>query len=166
MQVLASHPQIHDAGELRLARQSFEAIPSLLGRTDLPRDCFPSLDRQAVGRLADGHLERLSAIDGGRRSRIVDKMPDNYLYIGPLSILFPKAVFVHSRRDLRDVAVSCWMTDFRSIRWANDQTHIASRFQQYQRMMNHWNEVLTCPIHEVNYEVRARRKTPPPARRV
>jgi tetratricopeptide (TPR) repeat protein len=151
-QVLASHPQIHGAGELRLARQSFEAIPSLLGRTDLARDCFPSLDRQAVGRLADGHLERLSAIDGGRHSRIVDKMPDNYMYIGLLSILFPKAVFVHSRRDLRDVAVSCWMTDFRSIRWANDQTHIASRFQQHQRMMNHWNEVLTCPIHEVNYE--------------
>ena len=59
-------------------------------------------------------------------------MPDNYMYIGLLSVLFPNAVFMHSRRDLRDVAVSCWMTDFRSIRWANDRDHIASRFQQYR----------------------------------
>ena len=44
------------------------------------------------------------------------------------------------------------MTDFRSIRWANDQEHIASRFQQYHRVMNHWKEVLPVPIQEVNYE--------------
>jgi len=74
------------------------------------------------------------------------------MYIGLLSIMFPRAVFVHSRRDLRDVAVSCWMTDFRSIRWANDQNHIASRCQQYQRVMDHWKAVLPVPIHEVNYE--------------
>jgi hypothetical protein len=79
-------------------------------------------------------------------------MPDNYMYVGLLAILFPSAVFVHSRRDLRDIAVSCWMTDFRSIRWANDQNSIATRFQQYQRLMNHWKEVLPVPLHEVNYE--------------
>lgn len=84
--------------------------------------------------------------------RIVDKMPDNYMYIGLLAIIFPKAVFIHSRAYLRDIAVSCWMTDFRSIRWANDQSHIARRFQQYHRLMNHWKEVLPVPVHEVNYE--------------
>jgi len=151
-QVLASHSQIHGAGELRFARRSFEAIPGLLGRTGPPRDCVALLDHQTVGRLAEQHLDRLAAIDGGRTPRIVDKMPDNYMYIGLLSIMFPRAVFVHSRRDLRDVAVSCWMTDFRSIRWANDQNQIASRCQQYQRVMDHWKAVLPVPIHEVNYE--------------
>jgi hypothetical protein len=66
--------------------------------------------------------------------------------------MFPHAVFIHSRRDLRDVAVSCWMTDFRSIRWANDPEHIASRFRQYRRLMDHWQEVLPLPIHAVDYE--------------
>ncbi len=79
-------------------------------------------------------------------------MPDNYMYVGLLAILFPNAVFIHSRRDLRDVAVSCWMTDFRSIRWANDESHIAARFQQYDRIMKHWQTVLPVAIHEVNYE--------------
>ena len=78
--------------------------------------------RQTALSLAKLHLENLNEYDGGRNPRIVDKMPDNYMYVGLLAIMFPKAVFMHSRRDLRDIAVSCWMTDFRSIRWANDQS--------------------------------------------
>jgi hypothetical protein len=84
--------------------------------------------------------------------RVVDKMPDNYLYLGLLAAMFPRAAFIHCRRDLRDVAVSCWMTDFRSIRWANDPDHLAGRFRQYRRMMEHWQSVLPVPVHEVYYE--------------
>jgi len=151
-QVLASHSQIHGAGELRLARRSFESIPTLLSRPGPPCDCVVQLDSAVLARLASQHLDSLAAIDSGQAARIVDKMPDNYMYLGLLSSMFPRAVFVHCRRDLRDVAVSCWMTDFRSVRWANSQDHIASRFHQYRRVMDHWRAVLTVPMVEVDYE--------------
>ena len=79
-------------------------------------------------------------------------MPDNYLYLGLLALLFPQATFIHVRRDLRDVAVSCWMTNFRSIRWANDSEHLAGRCRDYRRLMEHWQTVLPVPVHEVVYE--------------
>ncbi len=44
------------------------------------------------------------------------------------------------------------MTDFRSIRWANDPGHIASRFRQYRRLMDHWRAALPVTIQEVDYE--------------
>jgi hypothetical protein len=53
---------------------------------------------------------------------------------------------------LRDIAVSCWMTNFRHQRWASNQEDIASRFAQYRRLMDHWRRVLPVPIFEVNYE--------------
>ena len=109
------------------------------------------LDRETAGRLASRHLERLRALNR-TALRIVDKMPDNYLYLGLLASLFPRAKLIHCRRDLRDVAVSCWMTHFQEIRWANDQQHIASRFHEYQRMMEHWRKVLPVPLLEVDYE--------------
>ena len=84
--------------------------------------------------------------------RIVDKSPDNYLLLGVLATLFPRAKFIHCRRDLRDVAVSCWMTQFRQVRWANDRQHIASRFHEYLRVMEHWQKVLPVPLLEVDYE--------------
>ena len=44
------------------------------------------------------------------------------------------------------------MTDFRSIRWASDPEHIACRFRQYRRLMDHWQAVLPVPVHAVDYE--------------
>ena len=151
-QVLASHSRIHGAGELRLMRRSFEAIPATLGRSEWPIHCLPHLDAPAARRLAEQHLQWLNTYDGGKAERIVDKMPDNYMYLGLMAALFPNAVLIHCRRDLRDVAVSCWMTNFRSIPWANDAEHLASRFAQYRRVMEHWRAVLPIPIHEVDYE--------------
>jgi hypothetical protein len=79
-------------------------------------------------------------------------MPDHYLNLGLLATLFPRAKLIHCRRDLRDVAVSCWMTRFQEVRWANDQQHIARRFHDYQRLMEHWRKVLPVPLLEVDYE--------------
>src|SRR4029077_8146107 len=88
----------------------------------------------------------------GPPQRVVDKMPDNYLHVGLLALLFPRATFVHVRRDLRDVAVSCWMTHFGSIRWADDREHLAGRCRDYRRLMQHWQTALPVPVHEVVYE--------------
>jgi hypothetical protein len=160
-QVLASHSHVHGAGELMLVRRSFESIPAMLERSEWPINCLPHLDGAAVRRLTEQHLQWLDEHEGGRDARaaergrlarLVDKMPDNYMYLGLIAAMFPKAVLIHCRRDLRDVAVSCWMTNFRSIRWANDGDHIATRFAQYCRVMDYWRSVLPIPIHEVSYE--------------
>ena len=89
---------------------------------------------------------------GGKAACVVDKMPDNYLYLGLVPALFPNAVLIHCRRNLRDVAVSCWMTNFRSIRWANDADHLAMRFAQYRRCREHWRTVLPAASWVAVYE--------------
>jgi len=150
-QILASHSQVFGAGELRLARNGFEAIPQILNRTETPVDCLAALDRATIRRLAQQHLDGLRLHDD-QAPRIVDKMPDNYLYLGLLMLLFPRARFIHTRRDPRDVAVSCWMTNFKQIRWACHPDHIATRFRAYLRLMEHWRRVLPLPLLEIDYE--------------
>ena len=147
-QILASHSRVFGAGELKLAHDTMAALGGPGGD---PVEGLRRLDRQTAGRLAARHLERLQALNR-EALRIVDKMPENYLYLGLLASLFPRAKFIHCRRDLRDVAVSCWMTHFEEIRWANDQQHLASRFHEYQRIMEHWRRVLPAPLLEVDYE--------------
>ena len=140
-QILAGHPQVHAAGEITLARDSLAELDAGL----------ESLDRSSAARLAARHLERLRVLSPAA-ARIVDKLPDNYLLLGLLAAIFPRAKFIHCRRDLRNVAVSCWMTRFRDVRWANDPADIGSRFQQYLRLMEHWRKVLPVPLLELNYE--------------
>ena len=109
------------------------------------------MNRQTAQRLASWHLQKLRELNPAAL-RIVDKRPENYLFLGLLASLFPRAKFIHCRRDLRDVAVSCWKVHFQEVRWANDQGHIASRFHEYQRLMEHWRAVLPVPLLEVDYE--------------
>jgi hypothetical protein len=139
---------VFGAGEQRFGRDDFEA---LAGGHDRGLEALTRLDAATARRVGGQHLERLNELSGDR-PRVADKMPDNYLYLGLLAALFPRAKFVHCRRDLRDVAVSCWMTNFRHIRWANDPEHIASHFEVYRRIMDHWRRVLPVPLLEADYE--------------
>jgi tetratricopeptide (TPR) repeat protein len=149
-QLLASHSQVFGAGELSLARESFLMFAD---GTDegAAFAALQRLDGELVRRIAGRHLQELRTIDADK-PHVVDKMPDNYLYLGLLAALFPKAKFIHCRRDLRDVAVSCWMTNFQSVRWANDFDHIATRFAEFRRVMEHWQRVLPVPLLEIDYE--------------
>jgi tetratricopeptide (TPR) repeat protein len=150
-QILASHPQVHGAGELNFARDGLEALPRIQGRNVTPVEALAGLSVADIRLLGRRHLDLLHELAPEGR-RVVDKMPDNYLFLGWLAALFPRAKFIHCRRDLRDVAVSCWMTNFRNIRWAADSEHIAARFHDYVRLMAHWHSVLQLQVFEVNYE--------------
>jgi tetratricopeptide (TPR) repeat protein len=151
-QILAAHPRVFGAGERRFAAAGLGLLPALLGRSADPLDCLGDLTSQAARHSAEWHLGRLAQLDGGRAERVVDKMPDNYALLGWIVTLFPRARLIHVRRDPRDVALSCWMTNFAEIRWANDLAHIAARIRQYQRLMAHWRAVLPAPVLELDYE--------------
>ncbi len=157
-QILASHPQVFGVGERPFAGRALQSLPGLLGRDDDALDCLAEASPEAVAGLADWHLEQLRDLAGkaGRGSdgmvRIVDKMPDNYSLLGWIAMAFPKARIIHCRRDVRDVALSCWLTPFKELRWAFDLGHIARRIQQYQKIMAHWRQALPVPMLEIDYE--------------
>jgi tetratricopeptide (TPR) repeat protein len=150
-QILASHSQVHGAGEVGLG----ESILNALGKAERGEEAalatMRTLDRNALLGIAGAQLDKLDSLNG-TAARVVDKMPENYLYLGLLAVLFPQARFIHCRRDLRDVAVSCWQASFNHVSWANDFDHIASHIRQYRRLMDHWRRVLPVPMVEVSYE--------------
>ena len=150
-QILASHSQVHAAGELTFAGERFESLPNICGINATPLECIRRLDKESTGEAARRYLDRLPRLVPGK-TRITDKMPDNYLNVGFLHVLFPRARIIHCRRDLRDIAVSCWITNFRSIRWASKVEHIAQRIQEYVRITEHWRRVLPDRMLEVQYE--------------
>jgi tetratricopeptide (TPR) repeat protein len=150
-QILGSHSRVHAAGELTLARECFESLPTICGISGTPFDCIRHIDEKGARQAASRYLAQLSCLCS-QKARITDKMPENYLYLGLVHILFPNARIIHCRRDLRDVAVSCWLTNFRSIRWASKQEHIVERIREYVRITEHWRRVLPNRMLEVQYE--------------
>jgi tetratricopeptide (TPR) repeat protein len=150
-QILASHPQVYGAGELALGKESFEQVPKLLRYTEPSSVHMSLISQSVVQQVAESHLQQLRR-SSPKAMRIVDKMPDNYLWLGLLATLFPRAKFIYSKRDVRDIAVSCWITNFQQIRWACDQEDIADRILSHLAIMDHWRRVLPVPLLEVEYE--------------
>ncbi|QIL82739.1 hypothetical protein G7047_24470 [Diaphorobacter sp. HDW4A] len=151
-QIIASHPDAHGAGERSFANQGLSRLARMQGVA--PGAQWAALAQSNPSHtqsVAEWHLQQLAQLDG-EALRVADKMPDNFSLLGWLAILFPKAHFIHCRRDLRDVALSCWITDFGRIVWANDMDHLVHRIQQYRRLMAHWQKVLPVPLHELRYE--------------
>jgi hypothetical protein len=109
------------------------------------------LDQATVRAMAGRYQERLSHL-GGTAARVIDKMPHNYLNLGAIFALFPRARVIHCRRDVRDVCLSCYFQNFARISYACSLEHLGFYYRQYERLMQHWQETLPLRLHEVHYE--------------
>ncbi len=152
-QILASHPRVFGIGESKTVSQSLVRLPSVMGTNRDPIDCLNDLTPVVVRDCAAWCLGRLRRFVKRPYDRIVDKTPNNYLFLGWLHLLFPNAKFIHCRRDLRDVALSLWMTHFSNIRWASDLDHITNQIRDYRVTMDHWRQVLPDLFLDVDYEI-------------
>ncbi len=80
-------------------------------------------------------------------------MPDNFQYLGFITLLFPNARIVHCRRSALDTCVSCFTTDFTlGQEWSYDLGELGAYYGFYLEIMAHWRRVLPLPIHEIQYE--------------
>ena len=158
-QILSTHPRVFGAGERNFTALGFERLRRQAGGdAEAGLSWLARVEAKPLRDAAAWHLGRLHELVDkatripGSSERIVDKMPDNYSQLGWIATAFPNARIIHCRRDLRDVALSCWMTPFKEIRWAFDLEHIAARIVQYERLMAHWRRTLPVPILELDYE--------------
>ncbi len=153
-QILSSHPRVHAAGELGFfdeltLRSTAEQAPA---RKYI--DCLDELDAQTVRLLADTYLRRLTE-DGAHAtvSRATDKMLSNYLHLGLIHMLFPRARFVYCRRDPMDVCVSIFTHAFTDMPFAWDLQEIGRYYRQYELLMRHWQESFAdAVVLELQYE--------------
>ena len=110
-QILASHPQVFGAGEIGevpwfISRFVEKANPNLYATPLLT-------DQRATRALADDYGKCI-ANRGGGAARVTIKALDNFLHLGVIATLFPRARIIHCRRDPVDVCLSCYFQNFQS----------------------------------------------------
>ncbi len=152
-QVLASHRLVYGAGELSDVHRIFMTLPEWVRQpSSSPHDALKGLTPESAKIAARSYIERLETLAPADAVRVVDKAPNNVNHLGLIALLWPNARVVWCRRDLRDIAVSCWQMGFVATPWSNDWNHIAHRLVDYQRISRHWQQ--TRPINwlEVHYE--------------
>ena len=151
-QILASHPEVHGAGELNDMNDISAGLPGMLGGGLKYPECVANLNPQVVNQLAQRYIARLDGFSKEAR-RITDKMPHNFINLGLIALLFPQARIIHCRRDPRDNCLSIYFQDFGWLHpYASRLEHLGHSYRQYQRIMRHWRTVLEVPMLDVPYE--------------
>lgn len=145
-QILASHSEVHGAGELKY-------LYRLVNRFGRYPGSVASLDAPRLAELGRDYLAQVAPLAGGRR-HVVDKMPSNFLYAGLIPLLLPGARIIHCRRDPVDTCLSCYSKIFSDEQsFTYDLAELGSYHRSYQQLMAHWRSVLSpSQFIEVDYE--------------
>jgi tetratricopeptide (TPR) repeat protein len=124
-QILASHPDVHGAGEVKHLNRALGEL----------RDRFPSLPKypQMMEKITPAQLDMVAgdyqrALAQGATGarRITDKLLTNYFYLGLINLLFPKAKVIHTLRDPVDTCLSGFTKLFK-----DDMPHSTSPARKY-----------------------------------
>ncbi len=149
-QILASHPLVFGAGELTDIRDIALDLPQLLASKTPYPDCRAELAGATAARAAGRYLGRLAELSDGV---VIDKMPHNFLHLGLISRLFPRARVIHLRRDALDTCFSCYAQDFGERHaYSRSLSALGRTYVAYRKLMDHWRLELDLAIEEIDYE--------------
>lgn len=151
-QILASHPEVHGAGECEEFKNLVESVRLPDGRPLLP-DAVAGLSDAGLRQLGGDYLKRLRA-RAPDAPRISDKTLDNFLHVGLIHLALPQARIIHTRRDAVDTCLSCFSQLFNGYHpYAYDLAELGRYWRAYDRLMAHWRRVLPAGVMlELDYE--------------
>lgn len=152
-QILASHPEIYGAGEVKYLHGGVAEVDRMFGSAVRYPELMHLIEQSQLQTIVNYYREHLPPLPAGK-TRVTDKMLTNYYYVGLIYLLFPNARIIHCKRNAVDTCISCYSKMFREdMPYTYDLKEIAHYYQKYHELMEHWKAVL--PQHyilEVKYE--------------
>jgi len=151
-QILASHSQVDGTHELSdLSRVVHGNHPKRKRGKQFPEH-FAALDVREWAAIGTDYLER-TEIFRGSAPCFVDKNPNNFTFIGILSLAIPNAKIIDARRHPLDSCFGSYKQLFASGQpFSYDLTELGEYYIQYCRLMDHWHDVLPGFVLDVHYE--------------
>ena len=139
-QMLAAHPDLTSGGEIDYFSKTIDL------------DNISKLTSESMSWLGKGYLAELERLFPGR-SRVIDKRPDNILYLGIIRDLFPGARFLVTRRRPLDNCLSVYFQQLTGhFKYANELLDIAHYYLQVEQLIDHWRRLYPEAILEVSYD--------------
>lgn len=151
-QIICRHSRIASGAELT----HFRDIQRELGLRGAPSAGLErrlrNLEPRDYQLFARSYLAELKMIDR-RADRVTDKMPHNFEMLWLMSLLFPKAAFIHCERCPADTCISLLSHPLSPAHnYCLSQKTLGRYFQAYTGLMEHWAKVLPVKMHRLGYE--------------
>jgi hypothetical protein len=152
-QILASHSQIEGTMELVNLPNIVRLITIDSGKHDLP---YPSsltnITKEELLTYGQAYLDS-TAVYRTDKPFFVDKLPTNFDKIGLIHLILPQPVIIDARRHPLDYGFSCYKQHFAGgHHFSNSLEHVGHYYNDYLKLMDHWDSVLPQKVQCVQYE--------------
>ncbi|HTY51228.1 MAG TPA: sulfotransferase [Steroidobacteraceae bacterium] len=154
-QILASHSQVEGTQELADIQR---IVMELRGRAvDLENPRFPGilaeLSADDIRRFGERFMADTRIYRRTGRPFFIDKMPNNFRYLGLIHLMLPNAKLIDARRE----PMACCFGNLKQLFSSGQEfsygiEEIARYYRTYLELMQHWNEVLPGRILRVQHE--------------
>lgn len=150
-QILSSHPEVYGAGEL-LYINDIVAANLTAENSDTYPEGIINLEQGDVDALAQKYIQSVEKFIPDS-TVLIDKMPHNYIGLGLISLLFPRAKVIHVKRNPMDNCLSLYFHHFNAMHSYSTRLNLLGKYyRQHERLMKHWKTALDIPILEICYE--------------
>jgi len=153
-EILASHPQVHGGGELMQLRSLFErGVAEAAGTETAGAEGAGAAALDVDSSIAEAVSRKLRRVSP-HALRIVDKDLANFLHLGVIHRVFPRARIIHCRRDALDTCFSAYSRLFvGNWEFTYDLGELGRFYRGYHALMARWREVLPSgTLLEIDYE--------------
>jgi tetratricopeptide (TPR) repeat protein len=154
-QILSSHSMVEGTMELpdlpQIARE-------LAGRDERDReapffDAVAALDPAELRGLGERYLATTRIYRKTAAPFFVDKLPNNWLYVGLIQLILPNAKIIDARRHPLGCCFSAFKQHFaRGQNFSYDLADLGRFYRDYVDLMAHVDAVLPGRVHRVFYE--------------
>ena len=149
-QISSSHAGVSGLGEIGAFGKAMRGEGA--GALAFP-ERIQFLSPAQVGRIGAAYAKNIGEL-APSAGRVVDKMLDNFLYLGLIAAALPKARIIHIRRDPVETCLSCFSKWFAAgYDFSYDLGELGRYYRAHQRLMNHWRAILPAEmLIAVDYE--------------
>ena len=147
--IISSHSQVESADETFFLQLMIRRASGVESRENMNPAIIEAAAKKDIRRIARGYL---NAVDYRLSDRpiFIDKLPENFLYLGFIAKAFPDAKMIHLRRNPMDSCFALYKQSF--FKFAYTLENLGRYYVAYDRLRSHWEEVLKDRLIEVEYE--------------
>jgi tetratricopeptide (TPR) repeat protein len=142
-QIIASHSQVHGAGELPYIIMITKALHSTNATESRYPEIVREYDAKALTGLGRSYLHHALRHVDGDKPYFTDKMPANFQHAGFIRLILPQAKII----DVRRGPMATCVANFRQLfaqgkNQSYDLTELGEYYLLYVKLMAHWDDVM------------------------
>jgi tetratricopeptide (TPR) repeat protein len=154
-QMLASHSSVEGTMELPDIIMMAATLAGVKKPGAEPRypGLLANLSRETCRELGEQYIEQTRIQRKSVKPLFIDKMPNNFLHIGLIHLVLPRARIIDARRHPMACCFSGFKQQFaEGHRYSYSLKDIGRYYRDYRKYMEHFDGVLPGRVCRVNYE--------------